>query len=161
MRKLLFDKYVNGELELTPILNILMNDQSCDWYALIGKYFLEEYGEENLKHQRLFDKIHNGSKKEKETSYYMLGTFFVCSYLDQRALKEMFGSPICHDKFGEGFQPRRTYTYCSYFIDINGHTVHIGFDERGTSIEVPVDLSSIEVFNIVKELVNIYCEDTF
>ena len=102
MRKLLFDKYVNGELELTPILNILMNDQSCDWYALIGKYFLEEYGEENLKHQRLFDKIHNGSKKEKETSYYMLGTFFVCSYLDQRALKEMFGSPICHDKFGEG-----------------------------------------------------------
>ena len=45
MRKLLFDKYVNGELELTPILNILMNDP----HHQFGKYFLEEYGRRKSK----------------------------------------------------------------------------------------------------------------
>ena len=149
--------YISGVFTLTPTMNILMNDRSKDWYGLIGKYFLEQYGEENLEdHEILFDRLKNGSKKDKETSYFMLGTYFLTTYLDETSLKEMFGNPICHSEFGEGFRPRRKYEYCSYFIDISGHKAHIGYDERGTRMEVEKDLSPNEVFEMIKELVDKY-----
>lgn len=123
--------YVDGKFTLTPTMNILMNDRSKDWYGLIGKYFLEQNGEENIDSEILLDKL-KGSKKDKERTYFILGTYFLTSYLDQTSLKEMFGKPICHNEFGEGFRPRRKYQHCSYFVDIDGHKAHISYDERGT-----------------------------
>ena len=149
--------YVSGKFNLTPIQNILMNDYSKEWYSLIGKYFLEQWGEENLaEHKITLDRLKTGSKKDKESSYRMLGIFFITSHLNEKTLKEMFGKPICHSEFGEGFRPRRKYEYCSYFVDISGHKTHIGYDERGTSIEVENGLKPEEVFNMIKELVDKY-----
>lgn len=146
--------YINGELKLAPITNILMNDYSKNWYAEIGKYFVEQYGIENLKnHQFLLDKLKR-SKKDKELSYQMLGIYFITSYLDEASLKEMFGNPICHSEFGEGFDRKRKYEFCSYIVDINKHKIHIGFDHRGTIIEVEDSLEPIVVFEIIKELVD-------
>lgn len=116
--------YVSGKFTLTPIMNILMNDRAKEWYVLIGKYFLEQCGEENIT-DYMSDKLKNGSKKDKETSYRMIGIYFLTSYLDESSLNKMFGKPICHDEFGEGFEPRRKYEYCSYFVNINGHKAHI------------------------------------
>lgn len=149
--------YVSGKFTLTPIMNILMNDYTKEWCGLIGKYFLEQYGEENLgEHKILFDRLKSGNKKDKETSYRMLGIYFLTYYLDENSLKEMFGNPICHREFGEGFRRKRKYEYCSYFVDINGHKAHIGYDERGTSMEVEKDLSPNEVFEMIKELIDKY-----
>lgn len=155
--------YVSGKFNLTPIQNILMNDYDNEWYSLIGKYFLEKWGEENLQeHKITLDRIKKGNKRDKETGYRMLGIFFITSHLNEETLKEMFGKPICHSEFGEGFDNKRKYDdrgnespeYCSYFLNIDGHKAHIGYDHRGTSIEVENGLKPEEVFNMIKELVD-------
>ena len=33
--------YINGKTRLTPQLNILINDRSEDWYAEVGRYFVD------------------------------------------------------------------------------------------------------------------------
>lgn len=148
--------YCDGKVKLTPILNILMNDRSKEWYSILGEYFYNKAGKEFfLDHPYLLDKV-NGSKKDKETFYRVLGIYFITAYLDDKALKRMFGSPICHSEFGEGFHPRRKYEYCSHFVEVGGEKIHIGYDDRGTSIEVNPNLSPKVVYNILENLINMY-----
>lgn len=149
--------YISGRLKLVPIMNVLMNDHSKEWYSLIGKYFLEQYGAENLQqHKILLDRIKTGNHRDKDTSYRMLGIYFITSYLDENSLIEMFGKPLYHSEFGEGFEPNRKYEHCSYFLNIDGYKAHIGYDHRGTRIEVQDGLSPDEVFKMIKGLVDKY-----
>lgn len=70
----------------------------------------------------------------------------------------MFGSPICHSEFGEGFRPKRKYEYCSHFVEVGGEKLHIGYDDRGTSIEVNPNLTPQAVYNIMENLVDRYLD---
>jgi len=151
--------YCNGKIKLTPILNIIGNDSSKEWYSIIGKYFYNKAGEDFFKnHHILLDKLKVGSKKDKETSYRMIGIYFITSYLNDKSLKRMFGSPICHSEFGEGFRPKRKYEYCSHFVEVGGEKLHIGYDDRGTSIEVNPNLTPQAVYNIMENLVDRYLD---
>jgi len=150
--------YIDGKFNLTPILNILMNDRSVDWYVKLGKYFVDHVGSENLKlHSTLLKRL-NGSRSDKETSYRMFGIYFITAYLNEDSLKEMFGKPVCHSEFGEGFDEKIKYEFCSYFVDMDGHKIHIGYDHRGTIIEVEKNLKPEEVYKILIELVDTYID---
>ncbi len=35
--------YVKGKTKLTPQMNILINDRSKNWYAEVGKYFVDVF----------------------------------------------------------------------------------------------------------------------
>ena len=152
------ENYINGKYKLTPTINILMNDSTKDWYSLIGEDFFNNVDEDFFKSNKWIEKIKKASKKEKNKYYDFIGINFITSYLNEESLKNMFGEPICHGEFGEGFEPKRKYEYCSYFVDINNSKVHIGYDERGTTIEVEKGLTTNEVYEIIKVLIDKYNE---
>ena len=91
-----------------------------------------------------------------------IGIFFLTSELDRDNLEMIFGKPIVHKKFGEG--GIKGGKYASYFPEINGKIIHIGYDHRGTSIEVKyggdvfnyTEEQCDEYFEIVKVLVDKY-----
>jgi hypothetical protein len=67
--------------------------------------------------------------------------YFLTSQLDPTSLRKMFGEPILHSEFGEGFygkngRPLKKWQYASYFVKIGNLNLHIGYDHRGTNIEV-------------------------
>lgn len=153
--------YVSDGYKLTPIMNILMNDYGNDWYAKIGKYFFDKVGKSFLEkdHYKLIERLKKPLIK-KDSVYRMIGIYFITTYLSESSLKEMFGQPINHSEFGEGFKPKRKYEFSSYFLEFGDSVVHIGYDERGTIIEVPEDLTPEGVYQILVELVNTYVEFT-
>lgn len=63
----------------------------------------------------------------------------------------MFGEPIYHDNFGEGFdgewnedledydEPEIKSSFASYFVTLNNINFHIGYDHRGTTFEVEIN----------------------
>ena len=91
----------------------------------------------------------------------------------------MFGKPIFHDEFGEGFdgeydeetdeelEPEIKESYASYFVNVDGTNFHIGYDHRGTGIEIEVpskfnydgnfsDEDAKKCFESLKKLVDLY-----
>lgn len=60
------------------------------------------------------------------------------------------GDPIYHNEFGEGFDKKKKYLYASYFVEIDGVWIHIGYDHRGTRIEI--EYTSDDVYDIHKEI---------
>lgn len=151
-----FDDYRNEVLSLTHNMNILGNDIKNKWYSKLGQYFIDTMGMDFLlkNHQNLDKHL----KTNKENIERYIGTLFLTSYLDEESLKKMFGEPIRHSEFGEGFSPRRKYYCCSYFVNIDGHILHISYDNRGTSIECEDKLEPIVVFDIMKKLVDMFKE---
>jgi len=141
-------EYVEGNIQITPILNIWMNDHSRDWYAELGNYVV---GKPNPK-KTIRDYLSFSNKKDKGS---FVGIMFITS-LEVGKLKSAFGQPLKHSEFGEGFVPSRKYTFESYFLRINGGVYHIGRDHRGTSFEVPRNYTSEQIFEDVKEFVREY-----
>ena len=83
-----------------------------------------------------------------EQTYSSIAIHFLTGSLDEQALKKMFGDPLYHSEFGEGFdgeyddetdeysEPEIKEFYATYFVEIDGVTLHIGYDHRGTGIEI-------------------------
>jgi hypothetical protein len=123
-----------------------LNDRSQDWYEKIGKYIYENLGDHPL------------TKGEKGKRLYVhIAIFFITATLNRVSLTAMFGKPLLHSKFGEGVTGSK-FSYASYFADINGFQVHVGWDNRGTSIYLPEDISSKEAYGIMLKLVDFYKE---
>jgi hypothetical protein len=179
--------YVNGEIHYTPIMNILMNNRSKDWYAELGKYIVEimdiskipelAFLSDGVKQDRIKTRIKNWLDSDR--NYSSVSIFFLTSALNEQSLKKMFGEPIFHSEFGEGFtgeydeeldeyeEPDVSESYASYFVNISGTEFHIGYDHRGTSIEIglskdfnynsAVSDSEIEkCFVDIKNLIDLY-----
>ena len=106
----------------------------------------------------------------------MIGTFFLTGSggLDEKSLEIMFGEPMYHNEFGEGWEEmydesdmiipindkrKQKNSYASYFLTIKGIKIHIGFDHRGTSIEMEDGTTPIQAFNVIKSLVDIYKQE--
>lgn len=99
------NRYMSDEFNLVHNMNIILNDRSRDWYMDIGRYLYDKNGKEKI--ERLFPFI----KDDSDKTISFLSTMFITSILDQNSLEKMFGSPICHSRFGEGFDKKRKYNY--------------------------------------------------
>ena len=163
--------YVSGETHYIPIMNIMLNNRSEDWYAELGKYITETLDIEKIPYLSFFvDKV-----EEREG---MVAISFITGVLDEDVLEKMFGKPIFHNHFGEGFEgeydeetdeygePEIKESYASYFVNVGGINLHIGYDHRGTDIEVETgefdvdnvfsDEKAKKCFESLKNLVDVY-----
>lgn len=166
--------YCDGKIDLINQLNIILKDMSRDWYSDVGHYIYDTFNGK-LPHSLILfkDTIGNSKSliskvpkfgKQLERTYSSLCIFFITGSLDDKSLRKMFGEPIYHNEFGEGFHnededdetPVITHHFASYFVTVNEHPIHIGYDHRGTSVEVPSSLTQLEVCDIIKSLVDIY-----
>jgi hypothetical protein len=183
--------YTGGKIHYTPIANIIMNNRSKNWYAELGKYITENLDIETIpelswlaprlkEKKNLVTKIKDFLNDDNQL-YFSVASFFLTSALSAKktgALKKMFGEPILHDEFGEGFegeydqetdeygQPDIKESFASYFVDVEGTNFHIGYDHRGTIIEVETsefdtdnvssDDDAKKCFESLKKLVDLY-----
>lgn len=182
--------YIEGKTHYTPIMNIIMNNRSKDWYVELGKYIAETLDIEKIPYLSFFadklkerkglvTKIKDFVKPERET-YSSIAIHFLTAVLDENSLENMFGKPIFHDEFGEGFdgeydeetdeygEPEIKESYASYFVNVGGMNFHIGYDHRGTGIEIELpnkfqwsdkgssDLDAKKCFESLKKLVDLY-----
>jgi hypothetical protein len=183
--------YTGGKIHYTPIANIIMNNRSKNWYAELGKYITENLDIETIpelswlaprlkEKKNLVTKIKDFLNDDNQL-YFSVASFFLTSALSAKktgALKKMFGEPILHDEFGEGFegeydeetdeygQPAIKESFASYFVDVEGTNFHIGYDHRGTIIEVETsefDIDNVssdddakKCFESLKKLVDLY-----
>ena len=182
--------YTNDNIYYTPIMNIMMNNRSENWYAELGKYITENLDIEKIPYLSYFsDKL----KKEKNLitkikdfvspnnqTYTSIAISFLTGGLDEKSLENMFGKPLLHDEFGEGFdgeydeetdeelEPEIKESYASYFVNLSGNNFHIGYDHRGTGIEIELpnkfqwsnkgssDLDAKKCFDSLKKIVDLY-----
>lgn len=167
----------------TNILNIMLNNRSKDWFSELGKYIddtidisevpgLSVYlsrkpSESKFKNIKSFGLFTNVNKKR----YYSgLSTMFTTAILDSVSLRKMFGDPILHSEFGEGFDgdSDTTESCASYFITSGGVDFHISYDHRGTNIEIdlgdsydsedPTDDMTEKCLSGLKSLVDLFKE---
>ena len=166
------EEYVNGNVNYIPIVNYLVGDI----FSNLGKYAYEKVFNEKLPKQfKYFEqffkksfltKIDIFSKKEK--AYYSLAIILLTSsdlVIDQ--LKKIYGEPIYHNEFGEGFdgeydndndiesEPLIKESFASYFITIDGVDLHVGYDHRGLTIEVEKGTSDDDLMKSLKTLIYI------
>lgn len=181
--------YTKGKTHYTPVINIIMNNRSKDWYTDLGKYIAEELDIEKIPYLSFFadklkerkglvTKIKDFVSPNNQT-YTSIAISFLTGVLDEKALENMFGKPIFHDEFGEGFDgeydeetdeygdPEIKESYASYFVNVDGTNFHIGYDHRGTGIEIEVpskfnydgvfsDEDAKKCFESLKKLVDLY-----
>lgn len=177
--------YTKGIIHYTPIMNIKMNNRSKDWYTELGKYITEELDIEKIPYLSFFadklkerkgliTKIKDFIGPESRT-YASIAINFLTGVLDEQSLRKMFGEPLFHDEFGEGFEgeydeetdergePDIKESYASYFVNVGGFELHIGYDHRGTGIEIETDgewdvsdKKAKECFDCLKKLVDLY-----
>jgi hypothetical protein len=164
-------KYMNGEIFFTPIMNIMINNRSKDWYAELGKYIDESIDISKVPDFAFYEKLRpkkNIATKIKDflsndsRFYFGIASMFITSTLDASALKKMFGEPVLHNEFGEGFdgdwnededdydEPEIKESHASYFVNVDGHEFHIGYDHRGPRVEVGLD----KKFNYNSDITN-------
>jgi hypothetical protein len=181
--------YTKGKTHYTPVMNIIMNNRSENWYAELGKYITETldiekipylgfYADKLKERKSIITKIKDFISPESRT-YTSVAIHFLTGVLDEKALENMFGKPIFHDEFGEGFdgdydeendeygEPEIKESYASYFVNVDGANFHIGYDHRGTGIEIEVpskfnydgnfsDEDAKKCFESLKKLVDLY-----
>jgi hypothetical protein len=165
-------KYLDGVKVITPIMNIMLNNRTKDWYDELGKYIVQNLEIEKIPSLQFFAeklKEPKGLVKSmfKDRTYSSIAIFFLTSSLDPKALKKMFGTPLKHNEFGEGIEGSK-FDYASYFVTVDGMDLHIGYDNRGTMIEVDVqfdmntgtvlDKDAERTLKVLKALVDLYKE---
>ena len=181
--------YKNGKIHYTPIQNIMMNNHSKDWYVELGKYINETLDTDNIPKLKFFSKKLKERKglitkikdfvSPENQAYSSISINFITSVLDEKSLENMFGKPLLHDEFGEGFdgeydeetddygEPEIKESYASYFVNVDGTNFHIGYDHRGTGIEIELpskfnyvgnfsDEDAKKCFESLKKLVDLY-----
>jgi hypothetical protein len=178
------NEYIGGMKNYTTLMNIIINNRSKDWYSEIGKYINNNldiskieslsFFNDIIKEQTFCERIKNKISKRYDINS-RIAIHFLTSTLDDVALRNMFGEPLLHDEFGEGFdgeyddetdeygEPEIKESYASHFATFGGVDMHIGYDHRGTSIEVNGryemhndDAYAEKIFNALKELVDLY-----
>lgn len=160
------DKLIEGEIFTTRVLNIFVNEHSKNYYKLFGKYIIDNLDITKISILNIFSEIENRgfSINKKSKSLQTIGIFFITEVLNSEALRKIFGEPIYHNEFGEGFEgeydeetdeylePERKESFASYMVDIDGVNFHIGYDHRGTSIEMEIDRPENYDVNVMPHL---------
>lgn len=148
------DQYINGNnLRLTSMLNTLYRegvDTATEVMDNVGGHIIDNLG---------YDKLHISPQYRSETYFKNNNrwafTVYFTSLMDGDVLRDTFRLPIYHDNFGEGgddFYDLQDRSYASYFLRIDGTIIHVGYDHRGTRIELPENTSSLDLIRILKTL---------
>jgi hypothetical protein len=108
-----------------------------------------------------------------------IAIYFLTSHLDLDSLRKMFGDPILHNEFGEGFigeYDKETDEYgesdikescASFFVNVGGLNLHFICDNRGTieEVEFPNDMTikftrefQDKCLESLKEVVDLFVE---
>jgi len=142
-----FQSYMDGEFEVTHIINQLAHNM--DMFSELGEYLRnvapDDWDPMGVRMMELGDNL-AGNR--------FLGMAFFTTFLNGDILEKVFGSPINHSEFGEGFETNRDYWFSSYIIEINGHLYHVGYDHRGTAFEPDVTTSYDDVMKDAKSLID-------
>ena len=158
-------KYIKGDVDYQPLLNIFMSNRVKDYYEELGKYIFEIFDNKLPKELGYYNSKHGDRFK-----YSSVAIHFIASVLSPEVLKDLFGEPLMHNEFGEGFYDekeansekneeedieieRSEFDYASYFVVVNGTKLHIGYDHRGTNIEID-ETNADKAFETIKELIN-------
>ena len=151
------NSYINEETFYTPISNIMINNHSKNWYEELGKYI-----DDTIDISKVPDLSHCISHRV----FFSIASMFVTSTLDDVNLRKMFGEPLLHSEFGEGFEgewneeeddfdePVITESYASYFVNVDGTDLHIGYDDRGTRVEIGLN----KKFDYDKDIADVKAE---
>lgn len=136
-------------------------------YKQLGEYIVEAFGDdlpEELKVELnddypLPEPMTHFNREE--INYSSLAIFFFTSFMDLDLLKKIFGEPLLHSEFGEGFEEEYNIQEdcASYFVDINGVKFHITTDQTGTSFEVKntSEKQTLEALKkFIDEVANLY-----
>lgn len=158
----LLKKYMNNQIDVTHSMNVLMNVKNADYFVHIGEYFLNACEKTNKSTDEIEFSRNIGRKKagKKRDNFRSVAIYFITSFLNRESLEKMFGPPVYHNEFGEGFDEEDNINYncLSYFIEINNDYYHITNDHRGTSVEVPREGDPEKIVNDIKELIDLYIE---
>jgi hypothetical protein len=172
--------YTKGKIYYTPVMNIIMNNRSENWYAELGKYITETLDIAKIPYLSYFADNIKDFISPNSMTYTSIAINFLTGVLDEKVLENLFGKPIFHDEFGEGFDgeyddetdeylnPEIKESYASYFVNVGGTEFHIGYDHRGTCIEIGLpneyqwdgngssDEDAKKCFESLKKLVDLY-----
>lgn len=128
----------------------------------MSTYIPEIYSD---KSKNLYDIYKNGNtfqktfnKNDIKTFLRLSGIMFLTSDLDEKVLTSLFGKPIKHSEFGEGFDRKRKYSFISYFTELNGYKFHLGLDHRGTCIEVDKKITYDGLILSIQKLIDKFIE---
>ena len=142
-----------------------------NWYEDLSDYIFQSLNLGSVKIPKLQYAIDSHIDKRGST----LAIHFISDILNSDALEKIFGKPYLHNEFGEGFygeydpekgeygDPKIKEMHASYFINIGGNNLHIGYDHRGTMIEMEVQRGqkysnelAESCFESMKDLVDLY-----
>ncbi len=133
-----------------------------NWYDLLGRYIYNKC-DDNLPDQvclMIYPPSRStpwGLKKsdidENNLRYSGIAIYTMSSWFDADVLKSKFGNPVKHNQFGEGV-PKSKYNFASYFIEIDNVKFHIGYDHRGTYVEVEDGVTPKLTFELIKKLID-------
>lgn len=143
--------YLNDSDDNQTLLTIFLNDvKNKDYYKKLGKYIIKTFNGELPKELKFIENSINNRKNST------VAIFFLTGVLSGEVLKKLFGEPILHDEFGEGFEgydDNNEFSYASYFVEINGVKMHIGYDHRGTNIDTN-ESDPKKLYNAIKKLID-------
>jgi hypothetical protein len=157
---------------INPAVQNLLNDTNGE----VGKYFVDlfdgklpgrlSFYDDKIRDLGVIDKLSGKSDRV----YNTIGIFLFTSVFDDDVLQKLFGDPLFHDEFGEGFEgeydeetdeytePENKYGFASYFVEIDGVKFHIGYDHRGTTMEVEEGTTPEKLVDCIKKLIDKYHE---
>jgi len=166
------DDYVAGRINFVSQMNIFMGaHRKKDYYMLLGKHFVKTFeksgkivpGIEIPKGHKNFLRYLFDFKEQR--AYTSAAIYLLTSLIDLKFLKSVFGEPLYHNEFGEGFDKEigvdpkhRRKSFLSYFVEIKNVKFHIGIDHRGTSIEIQSDTTPQAALEALMELSDKYVE---
>ena len=128
--------------------NLFANCFRQRWQVQLGKFIYDTYGE-NMPEQ--FKKLReiiteelaksdtpNTITERGATHLMLLSICYEANYLKGEALIPVFGEPLLHSKFGEGFEEddHQGHQHASYFLEIYDIKIHIGYDHRGSRVDI-------------------------
>jgi hypothetical protein len=127
--------------------NLFINCRRQQWHAQLGKFIYDTYGADipqdfkklhELISMQLIDKKVDEYGDKLSTNLSTLAICYIGAYLNTEILSPIFGEPLLHSEFGEGFDEdsHQGEQHASYFLDICGIKVHIGYDHRGARVDV-------------------------
>jgi len=135
-------EWIYNTESLSPVLNFL--------FGYIARFNIEQQIVNSLK------KINLHPKKRSMFTFF---GFLQTAIMNEDLLDSINPLGYYHDHFGEGFDDKRKKTgntFKSYLFTLpDNRLIHIGFDHRGTSVYLPIDITEKEFYEIVDWIITV------